>query len=346
MPSDTLHCPTPYTDRDTIQLAHGGGGRLTQQLLEQVFFPVFDNAWLRSRHDGAAIDLSHSQIALTTDAYVVKPLFFPGGDIGKLAVCGTVNDLAMCGAHPRYLTASFIIEEGFSIAALKQIVDSMQVAAVDAGVAIVTGDTKVVDRGGADGLFITTAGVGMRETAQIIAPQQVKSGDVVLLSGDVGRHGMVIMSVRSGLEFASPIVSDCASVAATVLAMLEAGIEIHCLRDLTRGGLASALVEIATTAAMKITIDEAKVPVQDTVRGACEILGLDPLYVANEGRFVTILPEAEVTAALKILQQFDRSASAIATVQAADRGLVTLKTAFGVERMLQLFSGEQLPRIC
>jgi hydrogenase expression/formation protein HypE len=346
MPSNTLHCPTPYTDRDTIQLAHGGGGRLTQQLLEQVFFPAFDNDWLRSRHDGAAINLSHSQIALTTDAYVVKPLFFPGGDIGKLAVCGTVNDLAMCGARPHYLTASFIIEEGFSVAALKSIVDSMQLAAQAANVAIVTGDTKVVDRGCADGLFVTTAGMGVRETAQIIAPQQVKPGDVVLLSGDVGRHGMAIMSVRSGLEFASPIVSDCASVATPVLAMLEAGIEIHCLRDLTRGGLASALVEIATTAAMKITIDEAKVPVQDTVRGACEILGLDPLYVANEGRFITILPETEVAAALKILQQFDRAASAIATVQATDQGFVTLKTAFGVERMLQLFSGEQLPRIC
>jgi hydrogenase expression/formation protein HypE len=346
MPSDTIHCPMSYTDRDTIQLAHGGGGRLTQQLLEQVFFPAFDNAWLRSRHDGAAIDLSHSRIALTTDAYVVKPLCFPGGDIGKLAVCGTVNDLAMCGARPRYLTASFIIEEGLPVATLKQIVDSMQVAAVEADVAIVTGDTKVVDRGCADGLFITTAGVGIRETAQIIAPQQVKPGDVVLLSGDIGRHGMAIMSVRSGLEFTSPIVSDCASVAAPVLALLEAGIEIHCLRDLTRGGLASALVEIATTAAMKIAIDDAKVPVQETVRGACEILGLDPLYVANEGRFITILPETEVAAALKILQQFDRLACAIATVQVADRGLVTLKTAFGVERMLQLFSGEQLPRIC
>ncbi len=331
---------------DRIQLAHGGGGRLTQQLLEQIFFPAFDNDWLRSRHDGAAIDLGHSQIAMTTDAYVVKPLFFPGGDIGTLAVCGTVNDLAMCGARPRYLTASFIIEEGFPVAMLNQIVYSMQVAAQESEVAIVTGDTKVVDRGSADGLFITTSGVGIRETSQIILPQQVRSGDVVLLSGDVGRHGMAIMSVRSGLEFESPIVSDCASVAAPVLAMLDAGIELHCLRDLTRGGLASALVEIATTAAVKIRVNEPQIPVSAEVRGACEILGLDPLYVANEGRFIVILPETDVTAALTLLRQFDPQACPIATIQSTDRPQVTLTTSLGVERRLQLFSGEQLPRIC
>jgi hydrogenase expression/formation protein HypE len=330
----------------SIQLAHGGGGRLTQQLLEQVFFPAFDNDWLRSRHDGAAIDLGSASIAMTTDAYVVKPLFFPGGDIGKLAVCGTVNDLAMCGARPRYLTASFIIEEGLPMATLNQIVGSMQGAAQAADVAIVAGDTKVVDRGSADGLFITTAGVGIRETAQLISPQQVSAGDVVLLSGDVGRHGMAIMSVRSGLDLEPPIVSDCASVVAPVLALLDAGMGLHCLRDLTRGGLASALVEIAATAMVKIRVDELSIPVSEAVRGCCEILGLDPLYVANEGRFIVILPEREADPALTILRQFDRQACAIATVQSCDRGQVTLTTSLGVERMMQLFSGEQLPRIC
>lgn len=336
----------PIAQHETIQLAHGGGGRLSQQLLEQVFFPAFDNAYLRSRHDGALIDLSHAQIAMTTDSYVVKPLFFPGGDIGKLAVFGTVNDLAMCGARPQYLTASFIIEEGLSVETLRQIVRSMQLAAQDAAIKIVTGDTKVVDRGSADGIFITTAGIGVRETAQIISPQRVGVGDVVLLSGDLGQHGMAIMSVRSGLAFASPIVSDCAPLAAPVLTLLAAGIELHCLRDLTRGGLASALVEIATAAQVNIQVDEPTVPVSEAVRGACELLGLDPLYVANEGRFITILPEGQADTALDILREFDQQACQIATVQATDRGQVSLKTAFGVERRLQLFSGEQLPRIC
>ncbi len=347
MADDLNQCPIPIAPHATIQLAHGGGGRLSQQLLEQIFFPAFDNQYLRSRHDGALIDLSSAQIALTTDSYVVQPLFFPGGDIGKLAVYGTVNDLAMCGARPQYLTAGFIIEEGLSVATLKAIVQSMQLAAKAANVEIVTGDTKVVDRGCADGVFITTAGVGIRETGSVIAPQQVRAGDVVLLSGDLGRHGMAIMSVRSGLEFASPIVSDCAPLTVPVLALLDAGIEVHCLRDLTRGGLASALVEIATTAQLKIQVDEPTVPVLEAVRGACEMLGLDPLYVANEGRFITILPEAQAASAIAILRQFDRQASQIATVlECNERGQVSLKTAFGVERLLQLFSGEQLPRIC
>jgi hydrogenase expression/formation protein HypE len=344
----TAGCPLPLVDHPNVLLAHGGGGRLMHQLIEKLFLPAFGNPLLDQRHDGAFIEVGGLRLAFTTDSYVVRPLFFPGGDIGTLAVNGTVNDLAMCGARPRWLSAGFIIEEGLPMETLARVVQSMQQAAAAAGMQLVTGDTKVVDKGKGDGLFINTAGLGVVEHNFMIAPARVVPGDVVLLSGDVGRHGMAIMSVREGLQFESAIKSDCAPLAAPVLALLEAGIEIHCLRDLTRGGLASTLNEIAALAGVQVDIEESAVPVRDDVRGACEILGLDPLYVANEGRFAAFVPEAHAARALAImrLQPVGAAAAVIGTVRAGTAGLVTLKSRLGVARVLDLLSGEQLPRIC
>jgi hydrogenase expression/formation protein HypE len=287
-------------------------------------------------------------LAFTTDAHVVSPLFFPGGDIGTLAVNGTVNDLCMCGARPLWLSASFILEEGFPIATLESLVRSMQSAAAAAGVAIVTGDTKVVERGKADGLYISTSGVGVIETPLIIAPNSLRAGDAVLLSGDIGRHGMAIMATRAGLAFESEIESDCAPLHAAVMALLDAGLDIHCLRDLTRGGLATSLVELAEASGLAIALDATRVPVTELVDGACEILGLDPLYVANEGRFVCVLPEAQAARALEILTRTAPGAppAHIGTVHAAPAGQVTQRSALGTERIVDRLSGEQLPRIC
>ena len=279
---------------------------------------------------------------------MVSPLFFPGGDIGQIAVNGTVNDLCMCGARPLWLSAGFILEEGFAVATLEKIVASMRGAAVAAGVAIVTGDTKVVERGKGDGLYVTTAGVGVIETPLTVAPSSIRLGDVVILSGDVGRHGMAIMATRAGLSFESEIHSDCAPLVAPVQALLQAGLEIHCLRDLTRGGLVTALVELAESAKVAVAIDEAKVPVSEPVRGACEILGLDPLYVANEGRFVCLLPEVQAARALAILKQTAPGGApvVIGQVRAGPAGQVTQRSLIGVERIVDRLSGEQLPRIC
>jgi len=303
---------------------------------------------LAQRHDGAVIDLNGQRLAFTTDSYVVRPLFFPGGDIGKLAINGTVNDLAMCGARPLYLSASFIIEEGLSMETLWRVVQSMKRAAADAGIKVVTGDTKVVDKGKGDGLFINTAGIGRVDYDCGISPAAVRPGDAVLLSGDIGRHGMAIMSVREGLQFESSIESDCAPLADLVQSLLEEGIEIHCLRDLTRGGLASALNEIAQCARRQIDIDQNAVPVREEVHGACEILGLDPLYVANEGRFVAFVPASDVDRAIRTMRSriLGAEATQIGVVTAGSPGLVTLKTQIGARRILDLLSGEQLPRIC
>src|SRR5690606_11051361 len=277
------------------------------------------------------------------DSYVVHPLFFPGGDIGALAVNGTVNDLAMCGARPLFLSAGFIIEEGLPMETLERVVLSMQVSAHAAGVQIVTGDTKVVDKGKGDGLFINTAGIGVIEYPLQIAPQMVRPGDVVIVNGDLGRHGMAIMAVREGLEFESQIESDCAPLTTPVLALLDAGIEVHCLRDLTRGGLASALCEIASTTDLHIHIEEGAVPVNEDVRGVCEILGLDPLYVANEGRFVAFVAPKDAENALSILGDQARQ---IGVVGEQRDSLVTLRSAIGATRILDMLSGDQLPRIC
>jgi hydrogenase expression/formation protein HypE len=342
-------CPVPLMHRTEITVGHGGGGRLTQELIDRVFRPAFANPSLEAQHDGALLSLpGGGRLAFTTDAHVVSPLFFPGGDIGGLAVNGTVNDLAMCGARPLWLSAGFILEEGLPIATLQKVVASMQAAARAAGVTIVTGDTKVVERGKGDGLYVTTAGVGVIETPLAIAPRSIQPGDAVILSGDLGRHGMAIMATRAGLEFESAIESDCAPLGAAVQALLGAGLEIHCLRDLTRGGLATALVELAESAEVAIAIDAAQVPVSELVQGACEILGLDPLYVANEGRFVCILPAAQAGQALEILRQTapGREPVAIGGVTAGPPGQVTQRSVIGAERIVDRLSGEQLPRIC
>ena len=341
-------CPAPAGEGEQVQLAHGGGGRAMARLIERLFLPAFANQALGERHDGARLELDGARLAFSTDSYVVSPLFFPGGDIGTLAVNGTVNDLAMCGAQPLYLSAGFIVEEGFSLATLERVVASMRAAAVAAGVQLVTGDTKVVERGKADGLFINSAGIGRIATAREIAPRRVRPGDVVLLSGDLGRHGVAVMAARDALGLETSVASDCAPLAAPVLALLEAGCGVSCLRDLTRGGLASALVEIAETAGVEIALDERAIPVRDQVRAVCELLGLDPIYVANEGRFVAFVAPADAERALRVLRAHEVSggACAIGTVQAGAAGRVVMKSAIGGRRVVDMLSGEQLPRIC
>jgi len=343
-----LDCPMQLNDSEYVQLAHGGGGRRMHELLEGLLLPNFNNQQLLERHDGAVLNIAGARLAFTTDSYVVKPLFFPGGDIGSLAVNGTVNDLAMCGARPLYLSSAFILEEGFAMELLRRVVESMRITAAEAKVQLVTGDTKVVDKGKGDGVFVNTAGIGVVEHGLTIAPSTVRPGDVVLLSGDVGRHGIAIMAMREGLSFESAIGSDCAPLWEPVQALLEAGIEIHCLRDLTRGGLSSGLIEIAETAQVRISIEESQVPVREDVVGACEILGLDPLYLANEGRFVAFVPEHETARALDVLSQQGVSSGAVRIGQVLEKpaGMVTMKSRLGTERILDMLSGEQLPRIC
>jgi hydrogenase expression/formation protein HypE len=335
-------------DPATILLGHGGGGRLMHQMLEKVFLPAFDNPLLAARHDGAILSVDGVRLAFTTDSYVVRPLFFPGGDIGTLAVNGTVNDLAMCGARPSFLSAGFVLEEGFPVETLGRVVRSMRQAAEAAGVKVVSGDTKVVDRGKGDGVFINTSGVGVIEHNLTIAPRSVRPGDVVLLNGDLGRHGIAIMAVREGLGLEGEIQSDCAAVSGLVMELIAQGIEIHCLRDLTRGGLASALVEIAETARLQIHVDENAIPIREEVQGACEILGFDPLYVANEGRFIALVPAACAERALDVLKEHPLGSEArlIGTVHSEPAGLVTLRSKIGATRVLDMLSGEQLPRIC
>jgi hydrogenase expression/formation protein HypE len=343
-----LQCPAPLNDTENVQLAHGGGGRRMHELLEGLLFPSFRNPALLERHDGATLNIGGARLAFTTDSYVVKPLFFPGGDIGTLAINGTVNDLAMCGARPLYLSSAFILEEGFPMESLRRVVESMRVAALDAEVQLVTGDTKVVDKGKGDGIFVNTAGIGVIEHGLTIAPSSVKTGDVILLSGDVGRHGMAIMATREGLSFESEIESDCAPLWEPVRALVKAGIEIHCLRDLTRGGLSSGLIEIAETAQLRILIEETSIPVREDVAGACEILGLDPLYLANEGRFIAVVPEHETAHALDVLSQHPVSGGAVRIGQVSEKpaGMVTMMSRMGRERIIDMLSGEQLPRIC
>jgi hydrogenase expression/formation protein HypE len=340
-----LQCPIPLDDNPTVQMGHGGGGRMTRDLIERIFLPVFSNDLLAPLHDGAILPPVGGRLAFTTDSFVVRPMFFRGGDLGSLAINGTVNDLAMCGARPLYLSAGFILEEGLPIKDLWRVVRSMADAALAAGVRVVTGDTKVVDKGHGDGIFINTAGVGVIETSLTIGPMSVRPGDVILLNGDIGRHGIAVMAEREGLEFESDIASDCAPLAAPVRALLAGGVQVHCLRDLTRGGLTSALVEISESAGLPMTIDEEAVRVQDGVRGACEILGLEPFSVANEGRFIALVPANEAEAARALL---GADASVIGTVETAGSQppFVKVRTSLGTARILDLPSGEQLPRIC
>jgi len=345
-----LSCPVPRVADDRIVLAHGGGGRLTHQLIEKIFIPAFSNAALDARHDGAVVSVNGARLAFTTDSFVVRPLIFPGGNIGDLAVNGTVNDLAMCGARPLYLSSGFILEEGLPMEMLRTVVTSMQKAATEAGVKLVTGDTKVVDKGKGDGIFVNTSGIGVIEAnlKTTIGPASVQPGDVVIVSGDLGRHGVAILSVRDGLEFESPILSDCANVWPAVEALLGAGIEIHCLRDLTRGGLATTLNEIASDRKVCIKLQESLIPVNEVVQGACEILGLDPLYVANEGRFAAIVPAAQAHAALEIMKKIPVSEGSVRVGEVEENpgGMVVLQSRIGGNRVVDMLSGEQLPRIC
>ena len=341
-------CPTPIGVRDRIVLGHGSGGRLSANLLRDVFLPLFSNPVLDRLDDQALLDIGGSQLAFTTDSFVVKPLFFPGGDIGSLAVHGTVNDLAMGGATPLWLSAAFIIEEGFPIETLQRVAFSMAEAANAAGVTIVTGDTKVVERGKGDGVFINTTGIGVMRRGIRLSASLARPGDRVLLSGFIGDHGTAIMASRERLEFETTIVSDSAPLHRLVADMLAASDNLRCLRDPTRGGLSSTLNEFAEASGVSIEIEEKKIPVREEVRGACELLGLDPLYVANEGKLVAIVAPESADDVLAAMQRnpLGVDAAIIGTVQKGRPGLVTMRTAFGSSRIVDLLPGDQLPRIC
>ncbi|MCP5146208.1 MAG: hydrogenase expression/formation protein HypE [Gammaproteobacteria bacterium] len=339
-------CPVPAS-ADTVQLDHGGGGQLAHQLLHEVILPRFANEIAASGHDSAMLDLRNPRVAFTTDSFVVNPLEFPGGDIGKLAVFGTVNDLLMAGALPRHISCSLIIEEGLPLAVLRRILQSMATAAGEAGVTIVTGDTKVVERGHGDGLFINTAGIGERIGEIVIAPQSIRAGDCILLSGDIARHGIAVLAQREGMRFDAPVDSDCASLLPAVSALLDENIEVHCLRDATRGGLATILLELAEISGLCFAIDEERIPVADAVRGACELLGLDPLYIANEGCFVAIVPAAQAERALAVMRAHSVSEQSVLIGQVSEGApALMLNAATGTRRQLRRLTGQPLPRIC
>ena len=338
-----MACPLPITTHPRVLMAHGGGGRLMNQLINAMFRAIFTEV---QPHDGAVMAFPQDKLVMTTDSFVVRPLFFPGGDIGMMAVNGTINDLAMCGAKPLYLSVAFILEEGLEMATLWRVIQSMRQAADAADVKIVTGDTKVVERGHGDGIYINTTGIGVLQSEQSINPSQVQLSDVVLVSGDIGRHGMAVLMQREHLSFSSPIASDCAPLTRPVMALLEAGIAVHCLRDATRGGLAAVLNEVATVSGFQIDCSETAIPVDSTVQNLCELLGFDPLQVANEGRFVCFVAAKDAPPALEILRRFDPRAAQIGTVVNGRSGLVSLQTAIGGSRILDMPSGELLPRIC
>jgi hydrogenase expression/formation protein HypE len=333
---------------DTVLLAHGSGGLLARELLDDLFLRYLGDDELHALEDAAVLSPIDGRLALTTDSYVVQPLFFPGGDIGKLAVCGTVNDLAMRGAVPLYLTAGFILEEGLPMADLERVVASMAATAREADVRIVAGDTKVVGRGAADRLFINTAGVGIVPPGIHISARNARPGDQILVSGAVGDHGLAIMTQRHGLRFESPIQSDCAPLSGLVQAMLAVCPGVHVLRDATRGGLAAVLNEIAGQSRVGITVHEEAIVVHEAVSAACELLGLDPLYAANEGKLVAIVPPDAASTLLEVMRAHPLGAEAtiIGEVQAAHPGAVVLRTAFGTQRLLDMPAGELLPRIC
>jgi hydrogenase expression/formation protein HypE len=341
-------CPVPFVDREHVLLGHGSGGRLTAELIETLVLPAFHNPALAPLDDQAILSVAGARLAFTTDSYVVTPLFFPGGDIGSLAVHGTVNDLAMGGARPLALSLAFIIEEGFPLADLRRVIESARAAAAEVGVPIVTGDTKVVGRGSADRLFVNTSGVGLVPDGVSLSSARVEAGDVVLLSGTLGDHGIAILSQREGLALGGEIASDTAPLHALASALLEASPGAHALRDPTRGGLGAVLVEIASRRRLGIEIDERALPVRDVVRGACELFGLDPLLVANEGKLVAFVPAAEAPAALAALRAhpLGRDARAIGRVTGDHPGLVALRTPVGGRRILDLPLEEPLPRIC
>jgi hydrogenase expression/formation protein HypE len=341
-------CPAPIAVQDTVLLGHGSGGKLSAALLQQIFLPAFHNPLLSRLEDQAVLDVERGRLAFTTDSFVVKPLFFPGGDIGSLAVHGTVNDLAMGGAQPLALSAAFILEEGFPMADLRRVVDSMARAAENVGVPIVTGDTKVVERGCGDGVFINTTGLGMVAAGVDLSAANARADDVVILSGSLGDHGITILTRRQGLELEGVIESDSAPLHTLVAAILAAAGDVRVMRDPTRGGLASTLNEIAVQSHAGIAIRETALPIHDGVRGACEVLGLDPLYVANEGKLVAIVPAASAEAVLAAMRRHPLGAEAaiIGEVVARHSGLVTMHTPFGTTRIVDMLPGDQLPRIC
>ena len=342
-------CPLPLAGYPTIVMGHGGGGKLGTELVEHLFLPAFRNPALESLGDAAVLDLAGGRLAMSTDSFVVQPLFFPGGSIGELAVNGTVNDLAVSGAEPLFLSASFILEEGFPLEQLAAIVRSMADAAATAGVKIVTGDTKVVERGHGDGCYITTAGIGVLRAGIAVGPHRAQAGDVVLVSGMIGDHGMAIMSVRESLEFESPIRSDCAALNGMIAQVLDAaGPDVHAMRDPTRGGLASTLNEIAQASQVGIVIDEARLPVRVEVQSACELLGLDPVYVANEGKAVFFVAPEAADRVLAVLRAhpLGRDAARIGQVTAQHPGMLVARTQMGANRVIPTQIGEQLPRIC
>lgn len=342
-------CPLPLPHEKQIVLGHGSGGRMSHELIERLFRPTLENPWLRQGNDGAILPLGEEKrLVISTDSHVVWPIFFPGGDIGRLAVCGTVNDVAMMGARPLYLSAGFILEEGLEMDTLRRILDSMQRAAEEAGVHIVAGDTKVVQRGHADGLYINTCGIGLLERENAPGGEKARPGDVVLLSGPIGDHGIAVLAARGELGLESEIQSDVAPLNHLVAAMFEVTDEIHTLRDPTRGGLATTLNEIARQSGVGIWIDEARIPVHPAVRAACELLGFDPLYVANEGKLVAILPADQAENVLDAMHRtrYGEQAVIIGEVRADPPGKVLLRTSFGSTRVVDMLSGEMLPRIC
>jgi hydrogenase expression/formation protein HypE len=341
-------CPVPVAVRDTILLGHGSGGKLSAELLRDIFLPAFQNAELSRLNDQATVSVNGTRIAVSTDSFVVKPLFFPGGDIGSLAVHGTVNDLAMGGAQPLFLTVAFIMEEGFSMDVLRRVVNSLQRAAADAGVQVITGDTKVVEKGKGDGLFVNTTGIGLVPDGLELSADRARPGDAVLLSGLIGEHGIAILAQREGLEFESAIESDSTALHTLVAEMLKTSSEIRCMRDPTRGGLSSALNEIATQSHVGIELEESAIQVREEVKGACEMLGLDPLYVANEGKLIAIVDSSVADKVLAAMRnhRLGRQAQVIGRVSAKNAGLVTMRTQLGTTRIVDMLAGDQLPRIC
>jgi hydrogenase expression/formation protein HypE len=348
-------CPLPISQYQEILLGHGSGGRLTSDLLHQVFLPSLGNEFLNRQEDQAILpvpgDVRGSMLAFTTDSFVIQPIFFPGGDIGKLAVCGTINDLVVGGARPLYLSAAFIIEEGLPIQDLRRIVASMRAACDEAGVSLVAGDTKVVDRGKGDKIFITTSGVGMISngpTERTLSISNARPGDQILVSGTIGDHGIAIMSLREGIEFETVLESDCASLGGLVEALLDVCPEVRCMRDPTRGGVGGVLHELADASNVGVKIVERSLPIRPEVRAACEILGLDPLYVANEGKLIAIVPPEKAENALAAMKRhpLGRNAARIGEVVSDHNKMVTIKSLIGGERVITLLAGEQLPRIC
>jgi hydrogenase expression/formation protein HypE len=343
-----LSCPTPLSSRDRVLLGHGSGGKLSAELVRDIFLPAFSNPALARLDDQAQVNVNGSRLAITTDSFVVRPLFFSGGNIGSLAVHGTINDLAMGGAQPLFLTAAFILEEGLPMETLKRVVDSFQRAAHDAGVAVVTGDTKVVEKGKGDGLFINTTGIGVVPQGLELSANRARPGDKVVLSGSIGDHGIAILAQREGLEFESTIESDSAALHTLVAEMLKATTAIRCMRDPTRGGLSSTLNEIAEQSKIGIELNEQSILIRDDVKGACEMLGLDPLYVANEGKLVAIVDPAAAETLVSAMRKhpLGRDSAIIGRVTEDRRCLVTMRTALGTTRIVDMLAGDQLPRIC